>query len=132
MRARMLPHTVCLRFRFALAAAAPPCSIHVLSRFALVLPLRACAGWLRRPDFALCTQTPTPVTCVDCPNECSYQFGSRSVTPFGCQCWICSAARMFCRHVQFMYSRNSRSFSRFALARTAAPPRLRAMRTRFP
>jgi hypothetical protein len=29
--------------RIALAAAAPPCSIHVRSRFAFVLPLCACA-----------------------------------------------------------------------------------------
>jgi hypothetical protein len=78
----MLPRNVCLipqlfwlhaaRIRAACAAhsqymlssAAPPCSIHVLTRFALVLPLRAC--------------TPTPVTCTDCPNECLYQFQSRS------------------------------------------------------
>jgi hypothetical protein len=33
--------------RIALAAAAPPCSIHVLSCFKLFLPLRACAGRLR-------------------------------------------------------------------------------------
>jgi hypothetical protein len=73
--------------RFALTAAAPPCSIHVLSCFVLVLPLRAC------PDCALATRTPTLRTCADCPNECLYQFGSRSVQPFGRHRWIYSAAR---------------------------------------
>jgi hypothetical protein len=68
--------------RIALVAAAPPCSIHVLSRFALVLPLRA-------------MPTPTPITCADCPNECLYQLGSHSVQPCGRQRWICSAGRTF-------------------------------------
>jgi hypothetical protein len=39
--------------RYALAATAPPCPNHVLLRFALVLPLRACAGRLRRHNCAL-------------------------------------------------------------------------------
>jgi hypothetical protein len=36
------------------------------------------------------TRTPTPITYADCPNQCLYQFGSRSVQPFGHQRWICS------------------------------------------
>jgi hypothetical protein len=69
----------------ALAAAASPCSIHVLSRFALVLSLARddCAAIIARAALTMCT--PTPITCADCPNECLYQFGSRSVQPFGRQ-----------------------------------------------
>jgi hypothetical protein len=63
MRAARAAHS-----RIALAAAAPPCSIHILSRFALVLPLRACAGRLRRHTCALrAMRTPTPITCADSP-----------------------------------------------------------------
>jgi hypothetical protein len=71
----------------ALAEAAPPCFIHVFSRFALVLPHRACAGRLHRGTAA---PPPLRITSADCPNECLYQFGSQSVQPFGRQRWICS------------------------------------------
>jgi hypothetical protein len=70
--------------RFALAEAAPPCSIHVL---------RACSPASRLRGTA--ARTPTPITCADCPNEYLYQYGSRSVQPFGRQRWICSIARTF-------------------------------------
>jgi hypothetical protein len=129
--------------RIALAAAAPPCSIQVLSRFALVLPLRACPGRLRRHNCArrlpllvliapmsVCTNLGLDQSCrlganagyvvlrgrlrAQCahkcalviadsrklcrfPNESLYQFGVRSVQPFGSQRWICSVARTFAR-----------------------------------
>jgi hypothetical protein len=89
--------------RRTLVVAAPPCSIHVLSRFALVLPLRACAGRLLRPGCALrATRTPTPITCADCPNEYLYQFGSISVQSFGRQRWICSLSvyTRLCTHTR--------------------------------
>jgi hypothetical protein len=89
---RMLPWTVCLIFheflalryawwalrdtraahsRFVLAAAAPPYSMFMFHPIANA-------------------RTPNRITYADCPNECLYQFGSRSVQPFGRQCWICS------------------------------------------
>jgi hypothetical protein len=99
---RMLPQTVFRNFvllhamrntraahsRFALAEAVPPCFIHVLS-----LRARSPASRLRgtaAPPRLSATHSPTHITCADCPNECLYKFGSRSVQPFGRQRWICS------------------------------------------
>jgi hypothetical protein len=61
--------------RIALKAAAPPCSIHVLSRFALVLPLRACAGRMRRHNCARAAhgmRTATAITCADLGANAGY------------------------------------------------------------
>jgi hypothetical protein len=106
MRAARAPHS-----QYALAAVAAPCSIPVLSRFALIV---AFTPGLRRP---------TPISCAYWPNEFLYQFGVQSVQPFGRQCWIGGAlrSRRLRRPVPSLYSRASRSFSRG----TAAPPGLR-------
>jgi hypothetical protein len=52
-----------------------------------------CAAIIARCARAM--RTPIPITCADCPNECLYQFGSRSVQPFGRQRLICSVACTF-------------------------------------
>jgi hypothetical protein len=58
---------------------------------------RSRAGRLCRLYCARRTRTPAPITCAHCPNECLYQFVSRSVQPFGRQRWICGAACTFAR-----------------------------------
>jgi hypothetical protein len=118
MRAARAPHS-----NFALAAVAAPCSIPVLSRFALVLALRARCRALRAvtrsarargggpPPWARgarCAHA-SPITCAHCPNGFLYQFGVQSVQPIGRQCGICGAARTFARAARAsMRTRNRR------------------------
>jgi hypothetical protein len=71
------------------------------SRFALepdgcAVPIARCAR------VARATRTPTPITYADCHNECLYQYGSRSVLPFGRQRWICSLSvyARLCTHTR--------------------------------
>jgi hypothetical protein len=105
MRAPHLLRTVCLRFRNYLF-----CSRR--SRYARhTLTLRArggCAAMFHSCNLALRARSPSSrlrgttapprlrargpryahadsITCADCPNECLYQFESRSVQPFGRQ-----------------------------------------------
>jgi hypothetical protein len=84
---------------FALAAVAAPCSIPVLSRFALILALRARSRASRSrgtaaPPRLRATRPPTPIPCTHCPNEYLCQCGSRSVQSFGRLCWICGVHRI--------------------------------------
>jgi hypothetical protein len=90
MRAARAAHS-----RFVLEA----CSIHILSEipqlfylFAPCSTICALPATHTRAIIARAMRTPTPITCADCPNECLYQFGSRSVQPLRRQRWICSAA----------------------------------------
>jgi hypothetical protein len=84
--ARAARHTLAHRARSICAAMFHPCT--------LVLAL----AWDNYAAIiARAIRTPTTITFAECPNVCLYQFGSRSVQPFGRQRLICSAARKFAR-----------------------------------
>jgi hypothetical protein len=66
------------------------------ARPTLALRARGCCAVLFNPCILTpllraerTTHPPAPIPFAHCPNECLYQFGSRSVQPFGRLCWIC-------------------------------------------